>query len=128
VALVLGSATLVARTTSLPDMTGAVYRPVEEIVPPAPPLSTDQLTLTFDAFCTVAPNCWVCDGANVTFCGATATVTGGMEGEGGAGAEGGTPDGGTAELVGVLLEPPPQRINRTAIATTIRRPTIPRVR
>src|SRR5205807_7664173 len=63
VALWLESAALVAVTLWLPAVAGAVYRPVEVTLPLAllPPLtpSTDQLTLWFEALCTVAENCCV---------------------------------------------------------------------
>lgn len=72
------SATLVAVTVCVPATDGAVYRPLELIVPDVvfPPLtpSTDHVTDVFVDPVTVAVNCVVAPGATVAEVGLTATV------------------------------------------------------
>ena len=79
VALWLESAALVAVTLWLPAVAGAVYRPVEVTLPLAllPPLtpSTDQVTLWFEALCTVAENCCVPPAEMLAEAGEIVTVT-----------------------------------------------------
>jgi hypothetical protein len=74
-----GSAWLVATTVSvvmLPSVVGAVYRPLLETVPPAPPGWTDQVTFWLVAAgSTVAPNCCVVPVCTLAVDGVTVTET-----------------------------------------------------
>ena len=54
-----GNATLVAMTLSVPALEGAVYKPELEIVPPAPPGRTLQVTAVLVVPATLAVNCCV---------------------------------------------------------------------
>jgi hypothetical protein len=69
------SATLVAVTVKvvLLEIVGAVNKPVLEIVPAV----ADQVTVVFEVFCTVAPNCCVAPEATVGLEGETVTTIGG---------------------------------------------------
>src|SRR5205823_324212 len=71
----VASATLVAFTKTVCPLAveGAVYRPAAETEPTAG--VTDQVTAVFDAFATVAVNCWVCSGPRDTAGGVTDTFT-----------------------------------------------------
>jgi hypothetical protein len=68
-AVLVGSATLVAITVCLPACAGAVYRPLVVIVPavalPPTTVSTDQVTEALVVPCTVALNCMVPAAATV---------------------------------------------------------------
>jgi hypothetical protein len=78
----LGSDTLVAVTVTFAGdgtAAGAVYRPVEEIVPQVVPLQpvpdAVQVTAVFDVPVTEAANCWVAPVVTDTVAGVTATTT-----------------------------------------------------
>jgi len=65
------SATLVAVTTKLPALMGAVYMPLEEMLPPL----AAQLTAVSLLPVTLAENCWLLPMASEEEVGATATAT-----------------------------------------------------
>ena len=73
VALLVGSATLVAITVAVPAEAGAVYTPLLDTVPP--PLATLQLTAVLLVPPTVAVNCTVPLTVSVVLVGATLTLT-----------------------------------------------------
>ena len=70
----VGSATLVAVTLYVPEVEGAVYRPLAKTVPPV----ADQIKALFMVPLTVAVNCWVCPACTETEEGDRVTVTTGV--------------------------------------------------